>query len=124
MGCCPTCGQAVPDSGLLVDLQRNRLSCGTASVDLAPAEAELLFTLVRAVPRALARDAIAVALWGGALADERRGNNIDVYLNRLRRRIAPLGFRIQNYRGRGFALEAAPELIAAAKRAVPRRRAA
>lgn len=123
MSCCPTCGQALATSGLLVDLAQNRVSHKGQMASLVPSEAEILTVLLRAAPRPVNAELLANALWG-ALADQRSSNVISVHVCRLRKKLAPLDIHIETHWGRGYSLQGDAGTFANAKRAVARRRAA
>ena len=88
--------QVLPDSGTVV--------CGAESATLAPAEAQILFELVRAGGKTVRRGALEAAAWG--LSEAVTPNAFDVALHRLRRKLEAIGSAVQivNVRGLGYAL--------------------
>jgi DNA-binding response OmpR family regulator len=79
---------------------------GDESVTLAPAELQIMLTLVRAEGRTVRRPALELAGWG--LADAVTPNALDVALHRLRKKLAAIDSAVQlvNVRGQGYALQA------------------
>ncbi len=91
-------------AGLRVDPQAARLYYGDESVSLAPAELQLMHTLVRAAGKTVRRTTLEAAAWG--LADAVTPNAMDVALHRLRRKLSAVDAPLQiiNIRGLGYAL--------------------
>lgn len=90
------------DIHLLV--QEGRMSCGAESVTLAPAEMQIMLSLVRQAGATVRRAALEAAAWG--LTDAVTPNALDVALHRLRRKLMALesGLEIVNIRTHGYAL--------------------
>jgi two-component system response regulator QseB len=91
-------------AGLRVDPQTARLHYGEESVSLAPAELQLMHTLVRAAGKTVRRTTLEAAAWG--LAEAVTPNAMDVALHRLRRKLGAVDAPLQiiNIRGLGYAL--------------------
>lgn len=81
-----------------------RLSCGPESVTLAPAELQIMLSLMQHAGRTLRRSALEAAAWG--LSEAVTPNALDVALHRLRRKLLAVGSRLQiaNVRNHGYAL--------------------
>jgi len=81
-----------------------RLGCGVESITLAPAELQILLSLVRQAGQTVRRSALEAAAWG--LTDAVTPNALDVALHRLRRKLLAVGSRLQiaNVRNHGYAL--------------------
>jgi DNA-binding response OmpR family regulator len=79
---------------------------GDESVTLAPAELQIMLTLVRAEGRTVRRQVLELAGWG--LCDAVTPNALDVALHRLRKKLAAIESPVQlvNVRGQGYALQA------------------
>lgn len=92
-----TCGALSFDP----DAQEVRLA--GARLPLGRREAALLGLLIEQAPRTLVRDRIEDRLYG--LSEAVTPNAIDALVSRLRRRLAPAGFRIRVVRGIGWRLE-------------------
>ena len=94
----------------LVPLRRT-VSGGAGRVLLTPAEWQLLVVLVTHRARTLSRTALAGLAWGPGFAH--RHGEVEVYVSRLRRKLARAGESacIQTVRGRGYRLDVgeAPE---------------
>lgn len=88
--------QILPESGVLV--------CGSESVSLAPAELQIMISLVQAGGKTMRRTAIEVAAWG--LTGTVTLNALDVAMHRLRKKLQVAGSSVQivNLRGLGYAL--------------------
>jgi DNA-binding winged helix-turn-helix (wHTH) protein len=78
-------------------------------VQLTPAEWQLLATLVRHRDEVLGRTDLATRAWGPAFAS--RHSEVEVYVSRLRRKLARAGTRaaIRTVRGVGYHLRVEPE---------------
>ncbi|QEO08914.1 winged helix-turn-helix domain-containing protein [Protaetiibacter larvae] len=96
--------------GVVVDLARHRVSVDGEPVHLTYREQALLTHLVRHQGVIHERRALLAALAGGDEPDEISERTIDVYLQRLRRRLAPYGDVIRTIRGRGYRLDPHPDV--------------
>jgi DNA-binding response OmpR family regulator len=96
-------------AGLEVLPQAGAMCCGQETVSLAPAELQLILSLVKASGQTVRRSALEMAAWGFGVAVT--PNALDVALHRLRRKLAAIGagLEIVNMRGHGYALQAADE---------------
>jgi DNA-binding response OmpR family regulator len=94
----PTFGDIMllPDSGVM--------RCRDESITLAPAEMQIMLTLIHKQGGVVRRSAMEDAGWG--LSDAVTPNALDVALHRLRRKLAAIGsgLHIVNQRGQGYAL--------------------
>lgn len=86
----------LPDAGCMQN--------GGESITLAPAELQIMLSLVRAGGRTVRRGALETAAWG--LADAVTPNALDVALHRLRKKLQAIDSSLQivNSRGHGYAL--------------------
>jgi DNA-binding response OmpR family regulator len=93
-------------AGLRVVASESSMRCGGESITLAPAELQIMLTLVKAQGRTVRRTALEHAGWG--LSEPVTPNALDVALHRLRKKIAAIGStaEITNLRGHGYALVA------------------
>ena len=95
----------------LLPLRRTVIGDAT-SVLLTPAEWQLFVALLSRRPRTLSRSELAVSAWGPGFAG--RHGEVEVYVSRLRRKLALAGVAavIETVRGKGYRLalddEAAP----------------
>jgi two-component system, OmpR family, response regulator QseB len=93
---------------LRVDTDLPRAWLGNEAIELTQREWELLALLVRCAGQVVSREDV-LAAWqsdagdGGALAS----NALEVYVHRLRRKLAGSELSIRNIRGLGYMLEAA-----------------
>jgi DNA-binding response OmpR family regulator len=92
-------------AGLQILPEQGCMRCGEETISLAPAELQLMLSLVRAEGRTLRRTALEVAGWG--LGDAVTPNALDVALHRLRKKLAAINstLQISNLRGQGYALK-------------------
>jgi DNA-binding response OmpR family regulator len=88
--------QVRPDAGCM--------QCGGESITLAPAELQIMLSLVRAGGQTVRRSALEASAWG--LAEAVTPNALDVALHRLRKKLQAIGstLHIVNTRGHGYAL--------------------
>lgn len=99
MTCCPTCGAPYPRSNdpkveLRVDLNTNRVLCGTREVRVPPQLAELLALLLTQEGKAVAVEYLATGVWGAGRAPETYRNVLSTYAARLSKVLAPFGYDI------------------------------
>ena len=90
--------------GLVILADQSVASCGDESVSLAPAELQIMLSLVKAGDRILRRTALEAAAWG--LSEAVTPNAMDVAIYRLRRKLSAIDAAVQivNVRGQGYAL--------------------
>jgi DNA-binding response OmpR family regulator len=83
---------------------RRAIARGDGQIRLTPAEWSLLVALVTHRSRILSRSELATAAWGPAFAE--RHGEVEVYVSRLRRKLAPAGAAevIRTVRGQGYRL--------------------
>jgi DNA-binding response OmpR family regulator len=81
--------------------------CADETISLAPAELQIMLTLVRAAGQIVRRSAIESAAWG--LGEAVTPNALDVALHRLRKKLLAIDSELQivNVRGHGYALRIA-----------------
>ncbi|AYF98019.1 winged helix-turn-helix domain-containing protein [Protaetiibacter intestinalis] len=99
-----------PQHGVVVDLARHRVSVDGSAVHLTYREQALLNHLVRHQGVVHDRRSLLVALTDTDNPDDIGERTIDVYLQRLRRRIAPYAEVIRTVRGRGYRLDPHPDV--------------
>lgn len=103
MTCCTTCGQSLPASRLLVDLNTNRVTLGTLSVKLRPRDAEVLQVLHDAAPRYISPGDLEIRVLGTE-AGERCSEWVRVRISMLRKKLEGFPLRIENNHGTGYRL--------------------
>ncbi|MDX3774521.1 response regulator transcription factor [Chromatiaceae bacterium AAb-1] len=81
-----------------------QLECAAKQVMLAPAEVQIMFSLMQSAGEMVARNKLEQAAWG--LSEAVTPNALDVALHRLRKKLLELDstITITNIRGRGYAL--------------------
>jgi DNA-binding response OmpR family regulator len=92
--------------GVTVIAAAAAMKCGNDTVTLAPAELQIILTLVRAKGIAVRRSSLELAGWG--LSEAVTPNALDVVMHRLRKKLAAIdsGVEIANVRGHGYSLHA------------------
>lgn len=90
---------------LTLDAPSRQAAVGERSVRLSPREFDLLSLLVRQEGRLVSREGIARDVWAGKC--QATDNVIEVYVRRLRQKLAALNYRgrIEARWGRGYILE-------------------
>ncbi len=91
-------------AGLCVEPEHGRMRVGEDHVSLAPAELQIMLSLVRADGQPVRRAALESAAWGTTEAVT--PNALDVAVHRLRKKLAAIGggVSLANVRNLGFAL--------------------
>lgn len=98
------------DQGVVVDLARHRVSVDGRVVSLSFREHALLTFLVQHQGEVHDRQRLLSALVGETDGDPISERTIDVYLQRLRRRLHPYGDVVRTVRGRGYRLDPHPDV--------------
>ena len=90
---------------ITVDPQQRALRCTTHSVSLAPAELQILLSLISAAGQTVRHAALEHAAWG--LGEAVTPNALEVTVHRLRKKLLAVGAttRLANIRGAGFVLQ-------------------
>lgn len=101
---CPTCGQSVNPSELIVSLETNIVVYNGKTEPVAPRIAEFLFILNRHYPRLLESDILADQLWG-LMRPPGWVNSLTVYASQSRAIGRHMGFEIINKLGIGYRIE-------------------
>lgn len=92
---------------LRVVAEESCMRCGDEQVSLAPAELQIIISLVRAAGHVVRRGALESAAWG--VSEAVTPNALDVALHRLRRKLGAIDstLSVVNVRNLGFALRPA-----------------
>jgi len=90
---------------LTLDVQRHSATLGGAELELTGREWDVLEQLVLAVPRVVAKQKLADSLsqWDKEITP----NAVEIYVSRLRAKLAERGVSIRTVRGVGYRIEAA-----------------
>jgi len=96
--------------GVVVDLARHRVSVDGRPVTLSFREHALLTFLVEHQGEVHDRQRLLAALLGETDGEPIGERTIDVYLQRLRRRLDPYGDVVRTVRGRGYRLDPHPDV--------------
>jgi two-component system OmpR family response regulator len=111
---CPTCGQPCEAITLRVDLDNNIVVRGDRWAKLTHQQAEILSIIVDAHPRRVTQEQILIRLCGWRDHPESGENLIRVQINRIRKRVEPLGIGIGRVYGTGYRIiETEPVEVAA-----------
>lgn len=105
VGCCPTCGGALKNQHMRVDLDTNTFLIRGRCIFLRGKEAELLSVLVQRAPGVVAHDTLVARLWGVEEPEDAR-QNIAIHVGRLRRALETVGATIESVYGVGYRFEA------------------
>lgn len=100
-------GQAagvVQIGGFVFDSAAHRASCDGEAIELPNREFRLLEILIGRIGQVVSKDEIANGLFG--FDDEAGPNAIELYVGRLRKRLAAAPLRIVTVRGAGYMIEA------------------
>jgi len=107
----PDPGRPAPQAvGVVVDLARHRVSVDGRPVSLSFREHALLTYLVEHQGEVHDRQRLLDALVGETDGEPISARTIDVYLQRLRRRLEPYGDVVRTVRGRGYRLDPHPDV--------------
>ncbi|MEH7081778.1 response regulator transcription factor [Neobacillus drentensis] len=90
--------------GLILDVERLRLTLNEQEVDLSHTEAKILDELMKKVERVVSRDRLLEKIWDDqAFVDD---NTLNVYVTRVRKKLAALSIddALQTVRGQGYRL--------------------
>jgi DNA-binding response OmpR family regulator len=89
-----------------VDPQQRAMRCCGQSIILAPAELQIMLTLMKVAGQTVRHSALEHAAWG--LSDAVTPNALEVTVHRLRKKLFAIGAtaRLANVRGAGFVLQA------------------
>jgi DNA-binding winged helix-turn-helix (wHTH) protein len=105
-----TTPRAPGGDGVVVDLARHRVTVDGRHVGLSFREHALLTFLVEHQGEVHDRQRLLAALLGETDGEPIHERTIDVYLQRLRRRLAPYGDVVRTVRGRGYRLDPHPDV--------------
>lgn len=111
---CPMCGSVIDEIPVSIFPERGMVVAGGAFTEVTGKEMLLIEALVHAFPKGLSREQIMDKLYGGM--DEPEIKIIDVFVFKVRKKISPLGVRIDTLWGNGYALgmQVKPRIIEAA----------
>lgn len=113
---CPLCGSRIDDLPLSLLPDRGMVVAGGKFVLLPSAEMALLARLAEIWPRVLSKEAAMTCLYSLRPGDQPDIKIVDVWICKIRRKLKPLGLRIDTSWGRGYALavDRKPQIISEA----------
>jgi DNA-binding response OmpR family regulator len=103
---CPVCGHAITELPVQILPERGMVIANGKFVRLPAQEMELLALLAKVFPRVLTKEAALDHLYQLDPDGEAEMKIVDVLICKIRRKVEPLGLRIDTQWGRGFALAA------------------
>lgn len=104
MSNCPTCGQALPDIGLKVDLGNNLFVHRGHALAVTPMMAEILHVLVERFPSPIAKEDLCRKIWGLHNADFDESRALRTSVSNIRRILAPAGVAVKHVSGSGYCI--------------------
>lgn len=113
MFCCPTCGQQLPaDRGFIFDEEAGIVVGRGRVASLTRQEATVFAQLYAAMPRVCTKEQLLSNLYLHE-QDEAEIKIVDVFICKIRKKLAPLGVEIATIWARGYRLVRAAESEAA-----------
>lgn len=106
----PAAHRVTRSEGIVVDLARHRVTVDGQAVPLSFREQALLTFLIEHQGEVHDRQRLLTALLGETDGEPISARTIDVYLQRLRRRLSPYGDVVRTVRGRGYRLDPHPDV--------------
>jgi two-component system, OmpR family, response regulator YxdJ len=97
-------GRTVTIAGLTLDVERLIITLGNQIIELSHTEAKVLDELLKKAERLVSRDRLLEKIWDSeAFVDD---NTLNVYITRVRKKLALLGIdeALQTIRGQGYRL--------------------
>lgn len=106
--CCPVCGGMLPDMPVTVFPERGIVVAGGRFATITGREAAVLERLCQAYPSVVSKTQLMDSIYATAAGEEPMEKIIDVFICKLRKKVEPLGVRIETTWGSGYALGAMP----------------
>lgn len=110
---CPLCGAPLSAPPCAILPERGMVVANGAFAFVPTSEMALLTRLVEIFPRPLSRDAAMQHLYALRPDEEPQPKIVDVFICKLRKKIEPLGIRIDTLWGRGYVLrvDGKPQIV-------------
>jgi DNA-binding response OmpR family regulator len=106
---CPRCGLDLEtqkdDTHPKVFLETNLMFANGIGLQLTGKEAEVAYALAESMPMGIGRERLATKVWGATQDIEAAEWSLRVYVQKLRKKIAPIGLRINCIWGTGYRME-------------------
>jgi len=99
---CQLCGADILPGRLLVDVEGGLLVGNGEVAQLTRQEFGVFEALWTARPRTLSKEQLSAALYSLLPGDEPEIKIIEVFVCKIRKKVAPLGFEIETVWGRGY----------------------
>lgn len=114
--CCPLCGSIVSDMPVSILPERGMVVANGKFVVLTGHEVLLLQRLAEVFPRILTKEAALEWMYQITPDKEPEMKIIDVYICKARKKLTPIGVRIDTVWGKGYALAVAtkPQIVSEA----------
>ena len=104
MNTCPTCGHEIAhDAGVVFDAEAGVITGNGRAAYLTRKQMEFMLLLRDRFPRVVSKESAMDAVYMG-MADEPMIKIVDVYICKIRQRIAGIGIDIQTVWARGYRL--------------------
>lgn len=100
---CPACGQDLPVAAVNFDADSGVVTANGQSVNLTVNEADYYSCLAASWPRVVTREFLLDWVYDKD-ADGKHGKLPDVFIGRIRKKLKPLGVKIETAWGRGYHL--------------------
>lgn len=107
-GRCPCCGQTLPDAGIVIDVDKRIANVAGQAIKLTRAETAILHLLVKRAPAVVHYETLRMVLYGATNGPQFEHNALKAHIHCIRRKLAPVKFKIIASYGTGFYLEAQP----------------
>ena len=103
MSGCPCCGTEINPKAMLVSLDVNEVAVGWTDkrARLDPTKTEIAHVLWKAMPASVSSDKLIARVWGMAEGIDAAGN-LRTHIFHLRRKLSPLGLRIETIHATGY----------------------
>lgn len=103
---CPLCGSTITELPLTILVERNMVVAGGRFVVLTTSEMQVLERLAQAFPRPVGREQLFDWLYQLRPNEVPEIKILDVLICKIRKKVEPLGLRIDTLWGRGYGLAA------------------
>jgi DNA-binding response OmpR family regulator len=110
---CPLCGSALAEAPFAILPERGMVVANGRFAVLTGQESALLARLAEVFPRIVAKEALLEWMYQLSTDEQPEIKIVDVFVCKLRKKLKPLGVRIDTAWGRGYALaaDAKPTII-------------
>jgi DNA-binding response OmpR family regulator len=101
---CSCCGQPIPENATVhVSLDYNTITVRGQCVQITRRQADILAVLVKRMPMIVSYSILIEQVWSSS-ETESTANTLKVHISKIRRKLLPLGLKVERVWGRGFRL--------------------